>query len=303
MNQKYILPYQCHCERSLRSNLPLLESRSVSKNRGLCERSLRSNLLPFNSRILIIMSMVFLVLLLPLSIAQAQDEYPLKLSFSRDFGYSSGGGQIQGTFSMRIKGPENLRRVVFLIDEEVIGEATTAPFRLQFNTDSYPLGIHKLSAKGYTADGQELLSNTFTLEFVEASEGWATAGKIVLPVLGVIALVALISFLIPTVFRRGKKTSLAPGAPRNYGVLGGAICPKCGRPFGMHFWGLNMVVGKLDRCPYCGKWSLVRFASREALRAAEEAELEAAKEIPPLPATGEDESLKKEIENSRYIDS
>jgi DNA-directed RNA polymerase subunit RPC12/RpoP len=114
--------------------------------------------------------------------------------------------------------------------------------------------------------------------------------------------VALISFLIPTVFRRGKTTSLPPGAPRNYGIIGGTICPKCGRPFGMHIWGLNMLVGKLDRCPYCGKWSLVRYVGREALREAEAAELEAPKEAPSIPSAGEEENLKKELDNSRYID-
>ena len=246
--------------------------------------------------------LAFLALILPLSVARAQDENPLKLSLSRDFGYSSGTGRIQGAFSMRAKGPENLARVVFLIDGNSIGEATSPPFRIQFNTDSYPLGVHTLSATGYTTDGQELPSNQFTLQFVEASEGWQTVGKIVLPILGVLVLVTLISFLISQVFMRGKRSSLAPGAPRSYGILGGTICPKCRRPFGMHIWGLNMVVGKLDRCPYCGKWSLVHYVSLQALREAEAAELKMVEESLPAPETSQIEKQHKDLENSRYID-
>ena len=47
--------------------------------------------------------------------AQTEDER-LSLRLSRDFGYSSGGGDIQGTFSMKVSGPEDLERVRRLFD-------------------------------------------------------------------------------------------------------------------------------------------------------------------------------------------
>ncbi len=43
----------------------------------------------------------------------AQDEQRLSLRLSRDFGYSSGSGRVQGAFSMIASGPENLERVQF----------------------------------------------------------------------------------------------------------------------------------------------------------------------------------------------
>jgi D-arabinose 1-dehydrogenase-like Zn-dependent alcohol dehydrogenase len=33
------------------------------------------------------------------------------------------------------------------------------------------------------------------------------------------------------------------GAERDYGFRGGAICPKCHRPFAMHLWGLSLELG------------------------------------------------------------
>jgi hypothetical protein len=62
--------------------------------------------------------------------------------------------------------------------------------------------------------------------------------------------------------------------------------------------GLNLVTRKLERCPYCGKWSLVSRASREALAAAEAAEAEASK--PAIPEPSPEEKLRQQLEESRY---
>jgi hypothetical protein len=233
----------------------------------------------------------------------AQTETPLTLGLSKDFGYSGFAGDIQGAFSMKVKGPDDLARVVFFIDGQQIGEVASLPFRLRFDTGSYSLGKHILSATGYTTAGQELQSNELVREFVPASTGASTVGKILLPVLAVIAAAALVSYLIPALFTRGKKKQLAPGAPRNYAPLGGTICPKCGRPFGMHFYGLNIVIGKYDRCPYCGKWSVVRHSNPDQLRAAELAEIEQAQSPEGiLPEINPEEKLRKDLDNSRYQD-
>lgn len=233
----------------------------------------------------------------------AQDQNGLTLSLRKDFGYDSfPPGKIQGAFTMRASGPADLARVVFMIDGNSIGEVAAPPFNLNFDTSQYTLGKHTLSALGFTTGGKEIQSNQLMREFVSAGEGPAAVGKILLPILGVVVLVGLISFLIPTLFSRGKRVSLPAGAPRSYSPLGGAICPKCGRPFGIHAYGLNMVIGKFDRCPYCGKWSLVRRASQAQLQEAEAAELREAGEGITLPEASPEEKLRKDMENSRYQD-
>lgn len=241
--------------------------------------------------------LAILISLFAVFATQAQDE-ELKISFSRDFGYSSGGGDIQGLFSIKVSGPDTLTKVVFFIDDEVIGEDAEAPFRLQFNTDSYSLGEHAMYAIGTISDGRALKSKVVHANFVSASEGTQTAMKILIPILGLVAVSVLLAAVIPIV--TGRKTiPLEPGTPRNY-PLGGAVCPKCQRPFAVHIYGLNLGLGKLDRCPYCGKWSVVRRAPLQTLRAAEEAELEQAKETGSVQGMTEEEKLKKQLEDSKY---
>jgi len=236
--------------------------------------------------------------------ALAQTDSTLSISLSKDFGYSSlTGGQIQGTFSVRAQGPQDLVRVVFYLDGQPLGEVTEAPYRLRFDTSSYPDGKHTLSAIGFTSSGQEIRSNDQVREFVPASQGFEGAMEIILPLLGVIVLAALLAIGIPALFSRGKTKNLPLGTARNYAPLGGTICPKCGRPFAVHIWGLNLLVGKLDRCPYCGKWSMVVRYSPAQLREAELAEMEDAGENSAgIPKTSEEEKLQKDLENSRYQD-
>jgi hypothetical protein len=236
-----------------------------------------------------------LVSLTLISVAAAQAA-GLTLSLSRDFGYGGFNSDIQGVFSMHVSGPANLTRVEFFIDTTKIGESTKAPFGLQFNTDAFPLGVHSLSATGYTADGQVLRSETISANFVSASAGSKAALRIVIPLLAVIFGAMLLAAVIPIVTGR-RTVPLSPGAPREY-KLGGVICPKCQRPFGVHFYGMNLLGSKLDRCPYCGRWSLVRRVPLTELHSAEQAELERAK-TPGIVTSG-DEELKKELDDSKY---
>jgi uncharacterized Zn-finger protein len=239
-----------------------------------------------------------IVLLFAVSAARAQSENELELRLSRDFGYSSGAGKIQGSFSMKVTGPENLSRVVFFIDEQSIGEDSEAPFRLQFSTDNYPLGLHSMSAVGYIADGGELRSNVIRAQFVPAEEGWQAGLKIAGPLLAIVFGAMILGFAIPILTGRENK-NLPLGAPRKYGAAGGAICPKCGRPFALHLFGFNLGFSKFDRCPYCGKWSTVRAKPLPELRAAEAAELETANAAAPS-LLSEEERLRRELESSRY---
>lgn len=240
---------------------------------------------------------VVLASLFVVFVAQAQSD-ELAISFSRDFGYSSGGGDIQGLFSIKVGGPATLTKVVFYMDDKVMGEDTEAPFKLQFTTDDYPLGQHAMYAAGTTSDGRELKTKTVHANFVSAAQGNQAAMRIAIPILGIALVAILLSTVIPIITGR-RTVILESGTPRNY-PLGGAICPKCQRPFAVHIYGLNLGLGKFDRCPYCGKWSLVRRESLQKLRAAEEAELARSKETSSVPGMTEEEKLKKQLEDSKF---
>ncbi|MBI4731805.1 MAG: hypothetical protein HY781_06710 [Chloroflexi bacterium] len=243
---------------------------------------------------------VFLALtfcLLAVSTAFAQ-EYGITLKLSRDFGYSSGTGDIQGLFSMKVTGPDDLERVEFYIDEIMIGEATAAPFRIQFTTDDYPIGLHTMYAIGYTSDGTALYSREYTANFVSADEGWEAATRIIIPIASILLIAILLAVVVPAIVTRGKIEQLPLGEERKYGFRGGGICPKCHRPFAVHLWGMNLGLSRYDRCPYCGKWSVVRVQSLTKLRAAEKAELAWAQA--EAPQVSEEDRLRKEIEDSKY---
>jgi len=229
--------------------------------------------------------------------AQAQSD-ELSISFSRDFGYSSGGGDIQGLFSIKVGGPDTLTKVIFYIDDTVMGEDAEAPFKLQFETGSYSLGEHAIYAAGTTSDGKELKTKLVHANFVSASASTQAAMKILIPILGIVVVSVLLATVVPLVTGR-KTVALEPGTPRNY-PMGGAICPKCQRPFAVHLYGVNLGLGKFDRCPYCSKWSVVRRESLQKLRAAEEAELVRAKETGSVPGMTEEEKLKKQLEDSKF---
>jgi hypothetical protein len=195
-----------------------------------------------------------------------------------------------------------MTRVVFLIDGNPIGEDTQSPFSLQFNTDSYPLGVHALSAKGYTTSGGELASNVITAEFVPAGAATGMLTKILVPILGLVLLMVVISFIIPLILNKGKLSAIPLGAPRKYGIGGGAVCPKCERPFPLRLWWINLGWNKIDRCPYCGKWSFVRPRSVSDLRAAEAAELAQIQPEAPVSVITEADRLNKGLDDSKYQD-
>ena len=245
----------------------------------------------------------FLIILVLLSTPKTIfQEDQLEIRLRRNWGFSSGTGRIQGTFTITANGSEEISQVVFYIDEQVIGEVNAPPFEWRFVTDNYSQGPHRISAIGTSASGKEFVSNIIQVEFVTASEGWRLAGNIIIPILVVVFGALGMAIVVPLIFTRGKKEQLPPGAPRSYGHYGGAICPKCGRPFSRHIYGLNLGLHKYDRCPYCGKWSLVRRASKEELEAAEAAEITAAQEGLFEPQTSSEEKLHRDLEESRFED-
>jgi hypothetical protein len=256
------------------------------------------------------MKKVFLLLLalglfttLGVSLASAQAEQQLVLKLNRDFGYGGFGNDIQGLFTAKISNPpENLTRVEFYIDGNLMGEDAEAPYALQFNTDSYPNGLHTLSAVGYTSDGTQIQSNEIQVQFVPAGAGMTSVFRIIIPIIILFVVIGLIAVFLPLVLSKGKLASTPLGEPRKYGIGGGAICPKCNRPFPLRLWWINLGTGKIDRCPYCGKWSMVHPRSINDLRAAEAVELARAEAGQGITGESEEDKLKKDLDESRYQD-
>jgi len=227
-------------------------------------------------------------------------ENTLKLGLSRTMGYGGMNNDIQGLFTMKAQGPDSIVRVEFFIDEIMIGEDSEAPFSIQFTTDSYPPGNHNIKAIGYTSSGDELQSNVIRVEFVAEDEVWQRMIGVVGPILAIVVIAVVASAVVPLLMNRGKSIPL--GQPRRY-LLGGTLCPKCGRPFELSLFKLNLGVGSLDRCPHCGKWSLVRRVPLNLLREAEAAELEQAESRGQIEELSEGEKLKRDLDASRYQDS
>jgi hypothetical protein len=246
-------------------------------------------------------AVVFVLSLLVTLSPPVQEQPELQLRMSRTWGYSSGSGKIQGLFTMKASGPDDLQRVTFYIDGTPLGEATQSPFELRLNTDEHSLGIHTLYAVGVRGSGHELHSNEIRVVFVSADESWQAARRIMLPLFAIVFGAILLSFLL-TFLTAGKRRSLPPGAPRKYGFSGGAICPKCQRPFPLHLFGLNLGLGKLDRCPYCGKWSVLRPRPIGELRLAEQAELEASQAEAQVPEASDEAKLRRDMDDSRFQD-
>jgi hypothetical protein len=219
----------------------------------------------------------------------AQEGELLELRLRRNFGYSLG-AQMQGTFTLRVSGPADLERVEFLLDGQVIGEDTEAPFEFGFNTRDHAEGLHELSAIGYTAGGEQLRSSSIGRQFVTTN----TVTVIVLAIVVLVVAFRLGSYLL------ARRASGGQGGRVDYGFLGGAVCPNCGQPFGVHWWSLRLGLSRFDRCPHCRKWNLVQRASREALEAAEQTPGADADDKTTDEAGREEEAKRRRLEESRF---
>lgn len=255
----------------------------------------------------IFLLVIMLLLALPAAVqAQSSDDIPeYLLHMRRDFGYGSN-YDVRGNFTITVQGPEGtIQSVTFYMDGQEIAQATAEPFKYSFNTNNYPPGWHDLTAVVETVDGRVIETRPVRKNFLTAEQESEALKRLLLPIGGIVALLMLIGVGSQFLLLRDPKRT-APGAPRNYGIKGGTICPRCERPYPIHIWSINLIGGYLDRCDYCGKWAFVRRRSLADLKAAEEAELLAAKSgesiLPGAGARSEEEHLQKMIEESRYID-
>jgi hypothetical protein len=228
-----------------------------------------------------------------------ESEYGIRLR--RDFGYGAG-SNVRGTFSVSLGGDESqVAAVEFLIDGEVMAKVESAPFRFQFHTDDYGFGVHQLSARVFLHDGRVEITPTTGLNFVTPDDERSGMVTIFGGLFGAIVIGLLIFWLVQKlVLKRKPGSSHQPDGAKNYGLLGAAICPKCGRPFPRHIWGVNLLAGKLDRCEHCGKWSMTTRATLEELKAAEARDVQSLQgDKEHLPPKRDD---KDALDDTRYMD-
>ena len=222
----------------------------------------------------------------------------LNVRLRRDFGYRAG-GRIQGRFTISVDGPQDLERVKYLLDGDYFAEVSESPFKFSFSTSDYTLGAHTLSAVGTTASGLDVFAEGIRLEFISAEEGWQQAANIAIPlIVGIVVLTVLGTLLLTLMGRRSGSFKLG-----NYGPAGGAVCRRCGFPYPRHFLSPNLLVGKLARCPHCGKWAIIPRASRAALEEAE-ARYRADAEIGLLEQEpeGSEAQVQRKLDETRYLD-
>lgn len=230
--------------------------------------------------------------------SQAQGEY--RLNLHRNFGFSSG-KQIKGNFTISVVGPDNIRSVTFLIDEQPMAVVEQPPFSYKFETTKYPFGPHTLSARITTTDGSTVNPDPRQVNFATSEdEGKAVTG-ILLPLFGGLLVVMAVGMGLQFLTLRGKPAHAA-GTPHNYGLNGGAICPHCKSPTPLHWWGINLSFRhKFDRCENCGRFGMMKQVSREILDQADAA-LRKDAETEIVSGQSEEEKLRSQLDKSRYIE-
>jgi len=223
----------------------------------------------------------------------------LTIHLRRDFGYRAA-GQIQGRFTISSIGPQDLERVKYLLDGEFFAEVSEAPFKFSFSTSEYAVGAHTFSAVGTTASGAEVFAEEVRLEFVSAEESWQQVANLAVPLMaGLVVLMVLGTLLLTLMGRRSGSFKLG-----KYGSAGGAVCPRCGFPYPRHFISPNLLVGKLEMCPHCGKWAIIPRASRTALDEAETRfRADAETGLLEQESEGGEAQEKHKLDETRYLDS
>jgi hypothetical protein len=216
------------------------------------------------------------------------------LKLTRDWGYGGFSGDIQGRFSLKASGPDNLVEVRFIIDGIVVASVTEPPFNYQFETDDFEPGPHTLTAVGSLSNGSQIAGPEYQRVFLSAEEAREATLVLVVPLLVGVGGVILLAAVFPLVLSRKN-----PYQFKQYGIAGGAVCPRCQLPFSRSVFAPNLVFGKLARCPHCGKWAVVRRATPQELAAAEERYSEDAA-ILQLDLNAQAAHMRKALEDTRY---
>lgn len=218
---------------------------------------------------------------------------PIELRLIRNFGYG-GVGKIQGRFTLKVSNPNpDLAEVDFFLDDDLIGSSKTRPFQISFQTDDFPPGKHSFSARGNLSDGTALDSTVINKTFLSSEEAWQETGRLVLPILILVFGLTAAGTLLPFLLNRNKKFQ-----PGMYGPAGGAVCPRCELPYSRPYLAPNLLVGKLVRCPHCGKISIQPGAGWQQLEEAEQ-RYKVRQQGEFKQQTPEDD-LRELVENSRF---
>lgn len=234
-----------------------------------------------------------MVFALSFSAVMAQ-ESPFTLRMVRDWGYGNG-TDINGRMSLSVKGDQaQIQQVTFFIDGEVMASVTSAPFKLQFDTNNFESGMHRLTAEVKTIAGETYTTNGLVSNFVEKGAANQSTLKILLLVGGIVAVSMGIQFLMQ------KNANKNPKYDKNgriqYGVWGAAVCPSCGQPFNRSFLGINLVGVRLERCPHCGKLVAARRASPLEIERANQ------KTQPEEPQKFVEKPEEEKLDESRFVD-
>jgi DNA-directed RNA polymerase subunit RPC12/RpoP len=245
----------------------------------------------------VFISLLFLLFFLTPTEVHAQEESEgIELRVVRIFGYRLG-DTLQGRIGLRVDGPEDLVRVAFYLDDEMIFEDREAPYQYDFSTGEFSPGEHTLQAVGYTKDGRTLHSDVGMYTFLSADQATQGVQHILVPLLiGVIVLIAIAGAISALITKR----KVPQHKIGDYGPAGGAVCKRCGKPFSRHIFSPNLVVGKLERCPYCGKVAIVRRGTPKELKEAEARLLAERQEVEGLAEEGEEERLRRMLDESRF---
>lgn len=241
-------------------------------------------------RFIALFTLFFVVL--PVAVAAQSNEEPLVLSLNKDFGYAAA-GQMQGIFSLRVRSPDDLVRVDFYIDGHLVHSSLQPPFQFKFNTADFELGEHTFYAEGFRLDHSVVASSEFSREFIGADAAWNNVGKLIMPVFVVIGVMTLLGISGGFFLTRNKDFVLS-----EYGIAGGVVCPRCTFPYPRNILAPNLAVGKLQRCPHCGKWAIVPRASARDLEAAEERYR--AQSMDEVSLSDQSENYNKLLDDSRF---
>jgi len=239
---------------------------------------------------LFVLAMVFA---LSFSAVMAQ-ESPFTLRMVRDWGYGNG-TDINGRMSLSVKGDQaQIQQVTFFIDGEVMASVTSAPFKLQFDTNNFDPGLHRLTAEVKTIAGETYTTNGLVSNFVEKGAANQSTLKILLLVGGIVAVSMGIQFLMQK--NANKNPKYDENGRIQYGVWGAAVCPSCGQPFNRSFLGINLVGVRLERCPHCGKLVAARRASPLEIERANQ------KTQPEEPQKFVEKPEEDDLDESRFVD-
>lgn len=246
----------------------------------------------FKLAILVMSSILWVIFSAP-ALALEPDE-GLQISIRRDWGFGMG-GLIQGRFTLRADGPEDLVEVRYHIDGQLMSAVAEPPFSYQFHTDDYSTGVHEIYAIGVLENGGEIRSQSLTLEFISGEEAGGSISRFIIPLVIAIAAISILSALLPSLLGRNKDRFMLG----QYGPAGGAVCPACKMPFSRQVMSPNLVVGKLSRCPHCGKWTIARRATQAELDEAESRyRRDQDQGLPQAPDQSND--LRRQLEESRF---